>query len=505
VNVLAQRANPRVFAQNSSPPAVYVYESLPQASEIIEVDSEAALRSPTSTLWTAPSPRQARRSSSPHIPLLPTLPLAFSVPATDRSSSPAEHRDTESSLYYTASWGSPYQRPQRSTISRSGSERRHRGTLSSDGISEGTPARRLDFDVLRSYEPLHIDGTVPEAVTGSRSRVFPSQTLPLVSAVSQTVAKRSIRGFTEEWIRQYLSGQHNTERGNWWSDDSAEGEDEPLPARETLSGPTPDDGEGWLGFDADDHLGGEPETPTLRGQGSKSKAAAAPGENYRRHKSQRSNETLKQTDFWEFLHETRERPRKSDNMVLASRYADSPPPPAAKEPKLPQAVKSPEVVVKTSPATAEKPLPPAPKGDTDSSPIKQNTSSSAVARKAMSSPDSIDQRPKKRVLWGNRAVLISIPYDERRGKDGGALRPLTATEVNERLKKWEQNGFDTRGFRVLGSDDGQSRLIFPDPEEISFEWKTKGELRVSIPDRRGILPRFSFSDHMLLYFVLMAL
>ncbi|KAH0547902.1 hypothetical protein GP486_008357, partial [Trichoglossum hirsutum] len=372
--VEAQRAYPRVSAQNSSPPAVYVREreSLLQASEIIEVDSEAALRSPASTLWTAPSPGQARRSSSPHIPPLPALPLAFGLPATDRSSSPAEQRDTESSLYYTASWGSPYQRPRRSTISKSGSERRHRGTLSSDDTSEGTPARRLNLDVLRSYDPLHLDGaTVPETVTGSRSRVF-SQTLPLVSTVSQTAAKRSIRGFTEEWIRQYLSGQHSSERGNWWSDDSAEGEDEPLPARATLSGPTPDDGEGWLGFDTDDHLGGEPETPTLRRQGSRSKAAAALGEkSYQRHKSQRSNETLKQTDFWEFLHETRERPRQSDNMMLASRYADSPPPPAAKEPKLPQTARSPEVMAKApSITTAEKPLPlpPAPKDNTDGNP-----------------------------------------------------------------------------------------------------------------------------------------
>jgi hypothetical protein len=495
---IAQRANPLVLAPKSSPTAVYLHESLPQASEAVDVDSEVVVRSPTSTLWTAPSPRQARRLSSPRLPLLPALPLAFGVPAGDISSSPAEHRDTESSLYYTASWGSPYQHPQRSVVSRSGSGHRHRGALSSDGASEGFPARRLNFDVLRSSESLQIDDPLPEVQSGSRGRAFPSQNLPrsFASALSRTVGKSSIRGFTEDWIRQYLSGQHDTERGNWWSDDSAEGESEPLATKEILGVPTPYDGQGWLDFDAEDHLSGEPETPTLRRQTSGLKVSEATQEkSYQRHKSQKSNETLKQTDFWAFLHETREKPEQSNGM-LASRYADSPPPtPAIKEPKLPQPVVRPSEPVgkPSSPVIVEKPLPPAPKDDTEQVPIEQNPVSLVTTRKATSSPDLIDQRPKKRVVWGNRTVLISIPRDGRRGKVGGALKPLTASEVNERLRKWEQDGFDTRGFKVWGSDDGQSRLIYPDPEEISSGWKMKKEWRVSIPDRRGILI-FPFSD-----------
>ncbi|KAI9779332.1 MAG: hypothetical protein M1839_007440 [Geoglossum umbratile] len=483
---IAQRANPLVLAPKSSPTAVYIHEGLPQASETVDVDSEVAVRSPTSTLWTAPSPRQARRSSSPRLPLLPALPLAFGVPAGSLSSSPAEHRDTESSLYYTASWGSPYQHPQRSVVSKSGSGHRHRGALSSDGASEDFTARRLNFDVLQSSESLQIDDPLPDVHTEGRGRAFSPRTLPrsFASALSRTAGKSSIHGFTEDWIRQYLSGQHSSERGNWWSDDSAEGESDSLPTRETH---TSDDGQGWLDFDVDDHLGGELETPTLRRQSSRLKALAAPKEErYRRHKSQRSNETLKQTDFWEFLHETGDRPKQSDDM-LASKYADSPPPtPAIKESKLPQpATKPSEPVGKpSSPVVLEKPLPPAPRDDAENISIDQNPMSSAMTRKATSSPGSADQRPKKRVAWGNRTVLISIPYDGLRGKAGGALKPLTPLEVNERLRKWEQDGFDTEGFKVWGSDDGQSRMIYPDPEEIGSGWKIKGELRISIPDRR---------------------
>ena len=88
----------------SSPPSALLQEG--------EADSPAeacGVPSPAQTLWTAlSSPTQTLGHSSPELPPLPSLAALGGIPRTP--STVARHQATDST-YYTASWGSPYQRP----------------------------------------------------------------------------------------------------------------------------------------------------------------------------------------------------------------------------------------------------------------------------------------------------------------------------------------------------------------------------------------------------------
>ena len=69
-------------------------------------------------------------------------------------------------------------------------------------------------------------------------------------------------------------------------------------------------------------------------------------------------------------------------------------------------------------------------------------------------------------------------------------RYLTSEEVNELFRNWESQGYDVTGFKLscetldaIGSaPEGQSRRIFPDPEDMQQERKAR-LYRVSIPNR----------------------
>lgn len=101
------------------------------------------------------------------------------------------------------------------------------------------------------------------------------------------------------------------------------------------------------------------------------------------------------------------------------------------------------------------------------------------------------QRPKKRVFWRGKACIIALPLDDN--IEPAAARFLKPHELRERLQQWEARGYSTEGFKLssehsdsTGNDvsEGQSRRIYPDPEEMQHERGTR-LYRISIPDRRG--------------------
>src|SRR5699024_7960029 len=67
-----------------------------------------------------------------------------------------------------------------------------------------------------------------------------------------------------------------------------------------------------------------------------------------------------------------------------------------------------------------------------------------------------------------------------RGSEESGYRLLTPEDVKQRLKTWEEEGYDTRGFRVSVSDDpddssaigddGMSRMPYPDDTDMKAEW-----------------------------------
>lgn len=124
----------------------------------------------------------------------------------------------------------------------------------------------------------------------------------------------------------------------------------------------------------------------------------------------------------------------------------------------------------------------------DSSPNVQQ-SGGKPSRPSLSGIQSF-QRPKKRVVWRGKACIIALPLGD--GKDDAEKVPyLSSKDVRDRLEQWQSHGYDTNGFGLSpGNTDledsisqGQSRRVYPDPEEMLQE-RAKLQHRVSIPDRR---------------------
>ncbi|KAI9756678.1 MAG: hypothetical protein M1835_000711, partial [Candelina submexicana] len=111
-----------------------------------------------------------------------------------------------------------------------------------------------------------------------------------------------------------------------------------------------------------------------------------------------------------------------------------------------------------------------------STPAKLTPTSNAL------SPARTGQRPKKRTVWRGRNCVIALPLDESRGKAGGAPLPLTREEIQDRLRSWESEGFDTSNFKLASAGESQSRRAYPSSEDERAERK-QGRYSVNIPDR----------------------
>lgn len=101
------------------------------------------------------------------------------------------------------------------------------------------------------------------------------------------------------------------------------------------------------------------------------------------------------------------------------------------------------------------------------------------------------QRPRKRVIWRNKACFIALPLEDEFGRKTSKESYLSADEFERRLNDWKTHGFDINGFTLAPqtSDshslhlDGQSRAVHPDPDDEKRE-RAYGRYRVNIPDRR---------------------
>ncbi|KAA6410833.1 MAG: hypothetical protein FRX48_05143 [Lasallia pustulata] len=114
---------------------------------------------------------------------------------------------------------------------------------------------------------------------------------------------------------------------------------------------------------------------------------------------------------------------------------------------------------------------------------------STPSRPSISSTQSF-QRSKKKVIWRGKACIIALPLGDGQTEDGRA--PFMKAEVvAERFAHWKRNGYNIEGFDLSSTNeescgfpsDGQSREIYPDPDEGQQEWQ-QGIYQVSIPDRQ---------------------
>lgn len=115
---------------------------------------------------------------------------------------------------------------------------------------------------------------------------------------------------------------------------------------------------------------------------------------------------------------------------------------------------------------------------------------SHVTRPSLASVPSC-QRPRKRVIWRNKACFIALPLEDEFGRKTSRESYLSPTDFERRLEDWKNHGFDTNGFTLVPQTssshsprlEGQSRAVHPDPEDEKRE-RADGTYHVNIPDRR---------------------
>ena len=270
--------------------------------------------------------------------------------------------------------------------------------------------------------------------------------------------EKSIRDFTQDWINQYLTGQPRTERSNWLSDDSGSEAPSFFTAQNTFADDASDD---WLGLEDDFRNDDLLKTPTLSDFVGRKAAARAKAKKTLHKRA----DTLRQEDFWGFAYD-KEPPQNNMSDTQPTMEANSP---------------------------VEKPLPPPPTDANDgpsanteqSNPGPLKTQASEISRSATQTP-----RRKKKLNWRGKACIIELPLEDKRGSDGSGYSLLTPEDVKQRMQKWEDEGYDIRGFTIGDSEDpsettalgGLSRPLYPEPYELHEEAKVQ-QLVVNFPDR----------------------
>ena len=121
--------------------------------------------------------------------------------------------------------------------------------------------------------------------------------------------------------------------------------------------------------------------------------------------------------------------------------------------------------------------------------------STAGGRSPVTRPSMIGipsfQRPRKRVVWRNKACFIALPLEDQFGRSTRREKYLSRGEFERRLEDWKNQGFNTNGFTLAPETtnvhsptlEGQSRAVHPDPEDQERE-RADGMYRVNIPDQR---------------------
>ncbi|KAE8145340.1 hypothetical protein BDV25DRAFT_144744 [Aspergillus avenaceus] len=411
------------------------------------------------------SPRGSSATSNPPttLPVLPKYRAAW-----DSSTTSPENKKAESSVYYTTAWGSPYAAPSPRRLSWSLSQNAGVGRASRD--SSPTSMRS---GVYNGSETNYPELVLPSAAESSDTQLHSS--LRDRSPGRDIFGRRgkSIKDFTQDWINQYLSGQPRTERSNWLSDDSGSEAPSFFTAQNHFADDLSDD---WLGLEQDTREEDLLRTPTLADFVSRRATSNGEGNAARQRTKEylhRRAETLRQEDFWGFAYD-------KDPQPIA--MAD------VKEPQLPS-----EPGPKGPLLSIEKPLPPPPinamNDRSASSEFPVNSELKPVRTSVQDKPTPTPTpRLKKKIAWRGKTCLIALPLEDKRGSEESGYRLLSVKDVEQRLKNWEEQGYDVRGFGVRAPEDlgmelgGLSRPSYPDPTDMDEEWQAK-EYSVSFPNK----------------------
>ena len=283
---------------------------------------------------------------------------------------------------------------------------------------------------------------------------------------------KSIKDFTQDWINQYLSGQPRTERSNWLSDDSGS----EAPSFITAQNQYADDD--WLGLEGDIREEDLLKTPTLADFVGRRRLAGqaerSVGDSNSKDPKHQRTDTLRQEDFWGFAYD-------KDPQPISMLDTKNIPPPNDSEDK-------------KAASPVDKPLPPPPSDTANptpsTEPLEGSSNPKLTENTSRESSVPASQRPKKKVAWRGKNCIIALPLVDKRGTEESGYRLLSAGEVNEQLKAWEEKGYDTRGFSISTEEDplgvdtlaSSSRPQFPDPAELQ-EVRENRNFAVSFPNK----------------------
>ncbi|KAJ9651195.1 hypothetical protein H2198_009527 [Neophaeococcomyces mojaviensis] len=127
--------------------------------------------------------------------------------------------------------------------------------------------------------------------------------------------------------------------------------------------------------------------------------------------------------------------------------------------------------VATEGQSKEKPLPSLP-GE-----LTTNVGPPVVhSRPSLPLPIQSFNRPKKKVPWHGKSLIIAMPTTDR--EQAGLPPVLTAKEREDIIQKWADQGYPVRGFSVddwasiINGSGGASRATFPDFDDMEQERKT---------------------------------
>jgi hypothetical protein len=461
-------------ARRSASPSLSPPSSPPFAGQQFgEANSPREALSPAQTLWTAPSPTRTLGHSSPELPPLPSFSALGNNPRTPSTAARNERTDTS---YYTASWGSPYRHPppvqnsQRQVSTNFGSDDFEEGDSSilQFGLGHLLPSRleieeespnrfnlehlipRLDQNaspVQFTLEHL-IRSRVPIPETPTKDLHHPATT-PRASDSNPTSA---------EWVQQFLERRWNREANDWKSDNSAETDKESAEEQEISLVPPPKRG----------------------------------------HKARSTNKTLNQQDFWRHFSKDQ---KDAIGKMMASKYAmpdatshsrqASGTGPSEKSTtnrlggEVDKPVSSPTTLQSAEGSKASEVTPSRPTGP----PATQLNQASvdkplpSTPTKHLAPPEPVrapSQRVRKKIMVKGKGCIISIPRDIPRGTPGYPPKPLSAEAVDAKLRKLEQEGYDTRGFSTGGLQP-HNRAIWPVEAEVQAERANAGsQYRVRI-------------------------
>lgn len=101
-------------------------------------------------------------------------------------------------------------------------------------------------------------------------------------------------------------------------------------------------------------------------------------------------------------------------------------------------------------------------------------------------------RIKKRVPWRGKNIMVLLPRDDDRGRNGKPV-PLREHEVTNMFREWEELGYDIRGFDLHEPPEysalpiehySRSRDEWPAVEDLRSEWNER-KFKVTLPDIDG--------------------